>query len=165
MSPEEGYHLSVDLTDHAIEFIDDVKTVAPDRPVFLYYALGAAHAPHHVPSEWADRYRGKFDAGYEKVREAVLARQKQMGIVPANTELPPVNPLGTPDSRTGPDGKPFPALDYTRPWESLSAEERRLFSRMAEVYAGFLSHADHQIGRLLDYLAEIEQLQNTLIVV
>src|SRR6478672_10222168 len=124
-SPEEGYHLSVDLTDHAIEFVDDVKTIAPERPVFLYYALGAAHAPHQVPKEWADRYRGRFDMGYEKMREQVLARQKTMGIVPPNTELPPINPLGTPDTRTGPDGKPFPALDYTRPWDSLSADERR----------------------------------------
>ena len=81
--PAEGYHLSVDLTDKAIEFIDDVKTIAPDRPVFLYYALGAAHAPHHVPREWADRYKGRFDMGYEAAREQILARQKQMGIVPA----------------------------------------------------------------------------------
>jgi arylsulfatase len=164
-TPEEGYHLSVDLTDRAIEFIDDVKAIAPDRPVFLYYAPGAAHAPHHVPREWADRYRGRFDMGYERAREQILARQKEMGIVPPDTELPPINPLGTSDTRTGPDGKPFPPLDYTKPWDSLSAEEQRLFARMAEVYAGFLSHADHQIGRLLDYLAEIDQLDNTIIVV
>jgi arylsulfatase len=164
-SPEDGYHLSVDLTDHAIEFIDDIKTIAPDRPMFLYYALGAAHAPHQVPREWADRYSGRFDMGYEKVREVVLARQKEMGIVPPNTELPPINPLGTPDTRTGPDGKAFPALDYTRPWDSLSADERRLFARMAEVYAGFLSHADHEIGRLLDYLDEIGDLENTIVIV
>jgi arylsulfatase len=165
MSPEEGYHLSVDLTDRAIGFIDDVKTIAPDRPVFLYYALGAAHAPHHVPREWADRYKGAFDMGYEKLREQTLARQKQMGLVPENTELPPINPLGTPETRTGPDGQPFPALDYTKPWDGLSADEKRLFTRMAEVYAGFLSHADHQIGRLLDYLTAIDQLDNTIIVV
>ncbi len=164
-TPEQGYHLSVDLTDRAIEFVDDVKTIAPDRPVFLYYALGAAHAPHHVPKEWADRYRGTFDLGYERLREQVLARQKQMGIVPPNTELPPINPLGTPDTRSGPGGEPFPALDVTRPWDSLSPDEQRLFARMAEVYAGFLSHADHQIGRLLDYLAEIDQLDNTIVVV
>jgi arylsulfatase A-like enzyme len=164
-SPDEGYHLSVDLTDRAIQFVDDVKSIAPDRPVFLYYALGAAHAPHHVPKEWADRYRGKFDMGYEKAREQILARQKEMGIVPPDTELPPVNPLGTPDTRTGPEGKPFPPLDITRPWDSLSAEERRLFARMAEVYAGFLSHADHQVGRLLDYLTEIDELDNTIVVV
>ncbi|HTZ45189.1 MAG TPA: arylsulfatase [Jatrophihabitans sp.] len=164
-TPEQGYHLSVDLTDRAIEFVDDVKTIAPDRPVFLYYALGAAHAPHQVPREWADRYAGKFDQGYEKVREQVLARQQELGIVPPGTELPPINPLGTPESRTGPDGKPFPALDYTKPWDSLGADERRLFARMAEVYAGFLSHADHEIGRLLDYLDEIGQLQNTIVVV
>jgi arylsulfatase A-like enzyme len=163
-TPEEGYHLSVDLTDKAIEFIDDVKAIAPERPVFLYYALGAAHAPHHVPREWADRYRGKFDMGYEQAREQILARQKQLGIVPANTELPPINPIGTPQTRSGPGGAPFPPLDYTKPWGSLSADEQRLFARMAEVYAGFLSHADHQIGRLLDYLTETGQLDNTIIV-
>jgi arylsulfatase A-like enzyme len=164
-TPEQGYHLSVDLTDKAIEFIDDVKSIAPDRPVFLYYALGAAHAPHQVPREWADRYRGRFDMGYEVAREQILARQKQLGIVPPNTDLPPVNPIGTPQERTGPDGHPFPPLDYTKPWDSLSDDERRLFARMAEVYAGFLSHADAQIGRLLDHLEAIDQLDNTMVFV
>ena len=87
-----------------------------------------------------------------------------MGIVPQDTELPPLNPIGTPETRTGPDGEPFPALDYTRPWDSLSAEEQRLFSRMAEVYAGFLAHADEQIGRLLDYLEETGQRENTMVI-
>ncbi|HEU4947293.1 MAG TPA: arylsulfatase [Kribbella sp.] len=164
-TPEEGYHLSVDLTDHAIEYIDDVKAIAPDRPCFIYYALGAAHAPHHVAREWADRYQGRFDAGYEAAREQILARQKQLGIIPENTQLPPLNPIGAPGVTQGPDGQPFPALDYTRPWDGLSNEEKRLFARMAEVYAGFLSHADAQIGRLLDHLEEIEQLDNTIIVV
>jgi arylsulfatase A-like enzyme len=164
-TPAEGYHLSVDLTDKAIEFLDDVKTIAPERPVFLYYALGAAHAPHHVPREWADRYKGRFDMGYEAAREQILARQIEMGIVPPGTELPPVNPIGTPEARTGPDGASFPPLDYTKPWADLSTDERRLFARMAEVYAGFLTHADHQIGRLLDYLESIDQLDDTLIFV
>jgi arylsulfatase len=164
-TPEQGYHLSVDLTDKAIEFIDDVKAIAPDRPLFLYYAPGCAHAPHHVPREWAERYRGRFDAGYERIRETILSRQRELGIVPAGTELPPINPIGTPDTRSGPDGLPFPPLDQTRPWDSLSADEQRLFARMAEVYAGFLSHADAQIGRLLDFLAEIDQLDNTILMV
>ena len=133
--------------------------------MFLYYALGAAHAPHHVPREWADRYRGRFDMGYEAAREQILARQKELGIVPPGTELPPINPIGTPETRSGPDGQPFPPLDYTKPWDGLSADEQRLFARMAEVYAGFLSHADAQIGRLLDYLESIDQLDNTLIFV
>jgi arylsulfatase A-like enzyme len=163
-SPEEGYHFSEDITDKAIEFIRDAKAIAPQKPFFLYYAPGAAHAPHHAPKEWADRYAGKFDMGYEAIREQTLARQKQLGIVPADTELPPLNPLGTPATRTGPDGVPFPAMDETRPWDSLSDEEKRLFSRMAEVYAGFLSHADHQIGRLLDYLDDIEERDNTIVV-
>src|SRR5262249_30232238 len=109
--------------------------------------------------------RGRFDTGYEQVRERVLARQKELGIVPESTELPPINPIGTPETRKGPDGQPFPPLDYTKPWASLSADEQRLFARMAEVYAGFLSHADHHIGRLLDYLEKTDQLENTLILV
>ena len=103
--------------------------------------------------------------GYEAIREQTLARQKEMGIVPADTELPPLNPIGTPQTRTGPDGQPFPPLDYTKPWDSLSAGEKRLFSRMAEVCAGFLSHADHHIGRLLDFLEETGQRDNTLVIV
>ena len=103
--------------------------------------------------------------GYEAMREQTLARQKELGIVPADTELPPINPIGTAETRTGPDGLPFPAMDETRPWDSLSDDEKRLFSRMAEVYAGFLSHADHQIGRLLDYLEEIGERENTMVIV
>src|SRR3954470_5714244 len=103
--------------------------------------------------------------GYEAAREQILARQKQLGIVPPNTELPPVNPIGTPQERTGPGGEQFPPLDYTKPWDSLSPDERRLFARMAEVYAGFLSHADAEIGRLLDHLESIGQLENTLVFV
>ncbi len=164
-SPEEGYHFTEDITDKAIEFIKDSKVLAPDKPFFLYYAPGAAHAPHHAPKEWADKYKGRFDMGYEAMREQTLARQKEMGLVPAETELPPLNPIGTAETRTGPQGKPFPALEFTRPWDSLSAEEQRLFARMAEVYAGFLSHADHHIGRLLDYLEESGQRENTLVIV
>jgi arylsulfatase len=162
--PEAGYHFSVDITDKAITYLNDVKAIAPERPVFLYYAPGAAHAPHQVPREWIESYRGRFDAGYEKLREQILARQKELGLVPANTQLPPMNPIGMPETRTGPAGQPFPPLDYTRPWDTLSSDEKRLFARMAEVYAGFLSHADHQIGRLLDHLEGIGQLDNTIVV-
>lgn len=163
--PEEGYHFSEDITDKALEFIRDAKAIAPDKPFFLYYAPGAAHAPHHAPKEWADRYAGRFDAGYEAMRAETLARQKSLGIVPADTELPPVNPLGTSTTRQSGTGIPFPVMDDTRPWDSLSADEKRLFSRMAEVYAGFLSHADHQIGRVLDYLESIDERENTLVIV
>ena len=163
--PEEGYHFTDDITDKALEFIQDAKAIAPDKPFFLYYAPGACHAPHHAPKEWSDKFKGQFDMGYEAMREQTLARQKKLGIVPADTELPPVNPIGTPETRTGPDGLPFPELDTTRPWETLNADEKRLFARMAEVYAGFLAHADHHIGRLLDYLESTEQLENTMIIV
>src|SRR4051812_11011463 len=162
--PEDGYHFTEDITDRAIEFIRDAKAIAPEKPFLLYYAPGAAHAPHHAPKDWIDRFKGRFDMGYEAMREQTLARQKQLGIVPANTELPPLNPIGTPDDRTGPDGRPFPALDYTRPWNSLGDDEKRLFARMAEVYAGFLAHADHHIGRLLDYLEQTDELDNTLVI-
>ena len=163
-SPQEGYHLTEDLTDKALEFIKDAKVLAPDKPFFLYYAPGAAHAPHHAPKEWIAKFKGRFDMGYEALREQTLARQKEMGIVPAGTELPELNPLGTSESHTGPDGQPFPPLDVTRPWESLSEDEKRLFRRMAEVYAAFLAHADHHIGRLLDYLEESGQRENTMII-
>jgi len=164
-SPEQGYHFTADITDKAIEFIKDAKAIAPDKPFFLYYAPGACHAPHQAPKDWIEKFRGRFDMGYEAMREQILARQKDMGIVPGETELPAMNPIGTPQTRTGPDGQPFPAVDYTKPWDSLSADEKRLFSRMAEVYAGFLAHTDHHIGRLLDYLDESGQRDNTLVIV
>jgi arylsulfatase A-like enzyme len=160
-SPEEGYHLTVDLTDKAIEFVQDAKAIAPDKPFFLYYCPGAAHAPHHAPKEWADKYQGKFDMGYEAYREQVFQRQQQLGIIPEGAELSPINPY---TETTSHDGKPWSELDTVRPWDSLSEDEQRLFARMAEVYAGFLSHADDQLGRLLDYLEESGQLDNTIIV-
>jgi arylsulfatase A-like enzyme len=163
-TPEEGYHFTKDITDKALEFLKDAKAVAPEKPFMLYFAPGACHAPHHAPKEWIEKFKGRFDMGYEVMREQTLARQKEMGLVPANTTLPPLNPIGTPQTRTGPGGTPLPGVDITRPWASLSGEEQRLFARMAEVYAGFLAHADHHIGRLLDYLDETGQLQNTLVV-
>ena len=152
-----------DITDKALEFIKDAKAIAPDKPFFLYYAPGACHAPHHAPREWIEKFRGRFDMGYEAIREQTLARQKELGIVPADTELPPLNPIGTPETRTGPEGQPFPPLDYTRPWDTLNDDEKRLFCRMAEVYAGFLAHADHHIGRLLDYLEQTGQREEAYI--
>lgn len=160
-TPEEGYHFSVDITDKALSFIRDAKAVAPDKPFLLYFCPGATHAPHHAPKEWADRYAGSFDMGYEAYREEVFQRQKALGILPENSELSPINPYL---DRTSSDGKPWPELDTVRPWDGLSDDEKRLFSRMAEVYAGFLSHIDDQIGRLLDYLEESGQLENTMIV-
>jgi arylsulfatase len=161
-TPEEGYHLSADLADKTIEFVRDSKVIAPDKPWFTYLCPGAGHAPHHVFSEWADRYAGRFDMGYERYREIVLANQKKLGVVPPDTELSPVNPYA---EVTGADGQPWPEQDTVRPWETLNDEEKRLFSRMAEVFAGFLSYTDAQIGRVLDYLEESGQLDNTIIVV
>jgi arylsulfatase A-like enzyme len=160
-SPEDGYHFSVDITDKALSFIQDAKAIAPDKPFFLYYCPGACHAPHHAPREWIDKYKGKFDMGYEAYREQVFERQKQLGIVTDKAELSPINPYAGEKSA---EGQAWPELDTVRPWDTLSDDEKRLFCRMAEVYAGFLSHADHEIGRLLDYLEESGQLDNTLIV-
>jgi len=160
-TPDEGYHLTTDLTDRAIEFIKDAKMIAPDKPFFMYYCPGATHAPHHAPPEWIEKYEGKFDMGYEAYRELVFARQKEMGVFPEGAELSPLNPYAAEESA---DGLPWPALDVVRPWDSLSEDERRLFCRMAEVYAGFLSHTDHEIGRLLDFLEESGQLESTIVV-
>jgi arylsulfatase A-like enzyme len=159
--PEDGYHLTTDLTDKAIEFIKDSKMLVPDKPFFMYFCPGATHAPHHAPKEWIDKYKGKFDMGYEKYRELVFERQQKLGIFPDTAELSPLNPYA---GETSVDGKPWPPLDVVRPWDSLSDDEKRLFTRMAEVYAGFLSHADHEIGRLLDFLEESGQTENTIVV-
>jgi arylsulfatase A-like enzyme len=145
-SPEEGYHLSADLADHAIQFIGDAKVNAPEKPFFLYFAPGTAHAPHHVPKEWADRYQGMFDRGWDACRETIFANQKRLGIVPADATLPPRDP-------------DVPV------WDALPAEEQRLYARMMEVYAGFLEHADFHFGRILDFLEETGELDNTLIMI
>ena len=160
-TPEEGYHLTTDLTDRAIEFIKDAKMIAPDKPFFMYFCPGATHAPHHAPKEWIDKYKGTFDMGYEEYRETVFERQKQMGVFPADAELTPLNPYA---EETSVDGTPWNPVDIVRPWDSLSEDEKKLFCRMAEVYAGFLSHTDHEIGRLLDFLEASGQRENTIVV-
>ncbi len=161
-SPEEGYHLTVDITDKAIEFVQDAKAIAPDKPFFLYYCPGAAHAPHHAPKEWADRYKGKFDMGYEAYRESVSssARRSSASFTRGRSSRRSIRTR----TRRAMTARPWSEFDRVRPWDSLSDDEKRLFSRMAEVYAGFLSHADHELGRLLDYLEESGQLDNTIIV-
>jgi arylsulfatase len=143
-TPEEGYHLTVDLVDHAIAFIEDSKQVAPEKPFFMYFCTGAMHAPHHVPKEWADRYEGAFDDGWDAYRERTFKRQKELGVVPKDAVL----------SRHDPD---------VQDWKKLSDGERRLYARMMEVFAGFLEHTDEQIGRLLSALEKLGQLDNTLV--
>jgi arylsulfatase A-like enzyme len=145
-TPEEGYHLTPDLVEKAKAMIADAKQVAPNKPFFLYFCTGAAHAPHHVPKEWADKYKGKFDAGWDAYREQVFARQKAMGIVPKDTVL----------SRHDPD---------VQDWTKLSADEKKLYARMMEVFAGFLSHTDHYIGELIQFLKDLGEYENTLIMV
>ena len=162
-SPEEGYHLTVDLTDQAIEFIQDAKAVAPDKPFFLVLLPGRRpRARTTRPKEWADKYKGKFDMGYEAYREQVFERQKELGIVCPRT---PSSPRSTRTSTRRATTASLARARPVRPWDSLTDDEKRLFARMAEVYAGFLSHADHEIGRLLDYLEQSGQLDNTIVVV
>ena len=145
-TPEQGYHLTEDLVDKSIEFITDLRQIDPDKPFYLHLCFGATHAPHHVPKKWADKYAGQFDDGWDAYREKVFARQKELGIVPADAEL----------SRHDPD---------VPEWESLSVDARRLSARMMEVFAGFLTHTDHHLGRLLDYLREQGVLDNTIVMV
>jgi len=160
---EEGYHIGKDLSDRAIQFIQDAKAVEPEKPFFLYFSLDAAHAPHHVFQEWADKYKGVFDDGYEEIRDRILTRQKQLGLLPEDTALSGINPHGEP-TVTGPDGQPWPMLDTVRPWQSLSADEKRLFVRMAEVFAGYVEYTDDQVGRVIDFLESSGELDNTIIV-
>jgi arylsulfatase len=153
-SPEEGYHLSKDLADHALQMLRDSRQSAPQRPWLMWFCPGANHAPHHVAKEWADKYKGMFDDGYEAYREWVLPRMIARGIVPEGTDLTDINPM--------PRGT-YDANDEMRPWGDLSDDEKRLFARMAEVFAGFSEYTDHQIGRIVDFLEETGQLDNTLI--
>ena len=143
-TPEQGYHLTPDLVERATAMIADAKQVAPDKPFFLYFAPGAMHSPHHVPKEWADRYAGRFDTGWEAYRREVFDRQRQLGLLPATAEL----------SAPDPD---------VAEWESLSEDERRLYARMMEVFAGFLEHTDHYIGELIGFLKDIGEYDNTVI--
>nr|MBP9192662.1 arylsulfatase [Ignavibacteria bacterium] len=143
-TPEEGYHLTEDITDKAMGFIADSKQIAPDKPFFMYFCPGAGHAPHQVPKEWADKYKGQFDDGWDAYREKVFAKQKEFGIIAKDAVL----------SRHDPD---------VQEWDKLSADERRLYARMMEVFAGFIEHTDHQYGRLFQFLKDIGEWDNTLI--
>ena len=153
-SPEEGYHLSKDLADKAIEMIKDQKASNPSKPWFLWWCPGANHAPHHCPQDYIDKYKGKFDDGYEAYREWVLPRMIEKGILPKDTVLTPINPM--------PADQANPA-DAVRPWATLNADEKKLFSRLCEVYAGFSEYTDAQAGRIIEYLEETGQLENTLV--
>jgi arylsulfatase len=152
--PEEGYHLSKDLVDQALQMIRDQKASNPSKPWFMWLCPGANHAPHHVPKEYIDKYEGKFDAGYEAYREWVLPRMIAKGLLPKDTKLTPINPLPGEVANPG---------DAVRPWNTLNADEKKLFARMAEVYAGFSEYTDVQIGRLIDYLEKSGQLDNTIV--
>jgi arylsulfatase A-like enzyme len=139
-----GYNFMSDMTDQAISWMKFQKALTPDKPFFIYFAPGATHAPHHVPAEWIAKYKGTFDEGWDKLREETLARQIAMGMVPTGTKLAP-KPDGIPD------------------WNTLSADQKKLFARQMEVYAAFGEYADHEIGRLFDSIGEIGQRDNTLI--
>jgi arylsulfatase A-like enzyme len=142
----DGRHLNAQITDKAIFYIDRQKKAAPDKPFFLYYAPGATHAPHQVDKYWSDQYKGRFDKGWDAFREEVFARQKKLGIVPANAILPDRNP-------------------NIKAWDQLSADEKKLYARFMEIYAGYLTYTDYEVGRLINHLKEINQLDNTLVYV
>ena len=142
----DGRHLSAQITDRAIFYIDRQKKAAPDKPFFLYYAPGATHAPHQVDKYWSDQYKGKFDQGWDAFREEVFERQKKFGIIPANAILPDRNP-------------------NIKAWDQLSPDEKKLYARFMEIYAGYLTYTDYEVGRLINHLKEINQLDNTLMFV
>jgi arylsulfatase A-like enzyme len=143
-TPEEGYHFTEDMTNKAIKWTRQQKALMPDKPFFMYFAPGACHAPHHVPKDWIDRYKGKFDQGWDKVREETFARQKKLGVIPADAVL-----TARPDE--------IPA------WDKTPENMRPIFAREMEVYAAFLEHVDHHLGRLVDTLKDLEILDDTLI--
>jgi arylsulfatase A-like enzyme len=143
-TPEQGYHLVADMTDKAISWVSQQKALAPDRPFFVYFAPGATHAPHHVPKEWADKYQGQFDRGWDRLREGTFARQKALGVVPADCELTP-RPSGIPA------------------WDEMPEALKPVLRRQMEVYAGFLEYTDHHIGRLIDGLERLQVLGDTLV--
>lgn len=141
----EDYHFTVDMTNQAINWVKAQQSMTPDKPFFVYYATGAVHAPHHVPKVWADKYRGKFNSGWDQVRKDTVERQKQLGIIPESTELPP---------------RP----EDIQAWDSLPEANKRLFERQAEVFAGFLEQTDSEIGRFVDALEDIGELDDTLFI-
>jgi len=143
-TPEEGYHFTDDMTDKAIGWVRQQKALMPDKPFFLYYAPGATHAPHHVPKEWIEKYKGQFNQGWDKLREETFARQKKLGVIPANAEL---------TSRPA----EIPAYD------DMPAALKPILAREMEIYAGFLEHTDHHMGRLFDTLKDLKVLDDTLI--
>ena len=145
-TPEEGYHLTEDLADKAILFLKDLRATAPEKPFFLWFTPGACHAPHQAPREYIDRYRGQFDIGWDRWRDAVFARQLESGLLPPETQL---------------SERP----SWVPPWDSLTAEEQRLAARMMEVFAGFLTHTDAEVARLLDFIAELGELDDTVVLV
>ena len=143
-TPEEGYHLTEDLADHAVAWMRQQKALMPDKPFFVYFAPGATHAPHHVPREWADRYAGQFDHGWDVQRERTLARQKELGLVPADAELTARH-------------AEIPA------WDDMPEELKPVLARQMEVYAGFLEHTDAQVGRLVEALEDLRILDDTIV--
>jgi arylsulfatase len=145
-TPAEGYHLTEDLVDHATLFIKDLRAVSPERPFLLWFAPGACHAPHQAPRDYIERYRGHFDQGWDRWREEVFDRQVASGLLPPGTRL---------------SERPR----WVPAWDSLSTEQRRLYARMMEVYAGFLTHTDAQVGRLLEFIESIGELDDTLVLV
>ena len=145
-TPEEGYHLTEDLTDRAVGWVRQQKALMPDKPFFMYFAPGATHAPHHVPKEWIDRYQGQFAHGWDRQRELTFARQKELGVIPADAGLTERH-------------AEIPA------WDDMAEELKPVLEREMEIYAGFMSHTDHHVGLLLDAIEQLGVMDDTLIYV
>jgi arylsulfatase len=142
---DPDYHFTTDMTNEAIEWIKFQQAMTPDKPFMVYYATGAVHAPHHAPKEWIEKYKGKFDGGWLKLREETFARQKEMGVIPQNAQLAPMP-------------------EDIKDWETLSPDEKKLFALQMETFAGFSSHTDNEVGRMVDAIEEIGELDNTLFI-
>jgi arylsulfatase len=143
-SPEEGYTLNEDLANRAITWVRQQKALMPDKPFFIYYAPGATHAPHHVPQEWSDKYKGKFDEGWDVLREQIIAEEKKLGVIPNDAELTKRH-------------------DEIPAWDDMPAELKPVLARQMEIYAGFLEQTDHEVGRVIDALEDLGILDDTLV--
>ena len=150
---QPGYNMITGMADDAIEYIKQLNAAAPDKPFFLYYVPGATHAPHQPTPEWIDKFKGKFDMGWNELREQIFANQKRLGVIPANTTLTP-----------WPDGQPEYGGAKLPKWDTLSADEKKLFARQAEVFAAYVAYTDHEIGRVIQAVEDMGKLDNTLVI-
>ena len=148
-----GYNLTTDMADEAIKYMNSLNAAAPDKPFFVYYVPGGTHSPHQPTKEWIEKFKGKFDMGYEKLREQIFANQKRLGVIPRVLSSP-----------RGLKGRPRTAEPVCRKWDSLSLVQKKLYAREAEVFAAYAAYTDHEIGRVIQAVQDMGKLDNTLII-